>query len=200
MHRIFISGLCLSCALLLSACSPRDVLSRRLAFDLIAGSNSFKSPQQFWLRTGVISNKDYLSTEYLVLQHRGWISATTAPCPPQVEPLPCWDVTLTPSGVETVRSLIPHEVAEAPSFRLPAARRELLAVTGISKQGNVADVDFTWRWIPVNEFGAALYSSDPHFVSSAKFRYYDDGWRVVQSASRSGQPLDEALQNAEPAQ
>jgi hypothetical protein len=85
------------------------------------------------------------------------------------------------------------------SFSLPAARRELVAITGISKQGNVADVDFIWRWQPANEVGSALYSSDLRYHSIAGFRDYDDGWRVVQSASRSGQTLDDALKNAEPA-
>ena len=58
------------------ACSPRDFLTRRLAGDLIAGSENFQSTQQFWLRTGLVSNKDYLSPEYLVLQQRGWIKGT----------------------------------------------------------------------------------------------------------------------------
>ena len=56
------------------ACSPRDFLTRRLATDLIAGSETFKTTQLFWLRTGVISNKDYTSPEYLVLRRHGWIT------------------------------------------------------------------------------------------------------------------------------
>jgi len=27
------------------------------------------------------------------------------------------------------------------------------SITGISKDGNVADVEFTWRWAPQNEVG-----------------------------------------------
>ena len=73
-------------------------------------------------------------------------------------------------------------------------------MTGISKQGNAADVDFLWKWAPVNEVGAALYSSDLHYVSTVGFRDYDDGWRIAHSASRYGQSLDDALKNAEPAQ
>jgi len=184
--------------LLLSSCSPRDFLSRRLAGDLIAGSNAFQTPQQFQLHTGVVSNKDYLSPEYLVLQHHGWISASNKPCPAGLIPPPCWDVLLTPSGVDTVRPLVQPADAAKPSFAIPVARRELLVITGVSKQGNVADVDFTWRWIPSNEVGAALYNSDLHYKSTATFREYDDGWRLMQSAPRSGQTLDDALQNAEP--
>jgi len=100
--------------------------------------------------------------------------------------------------VETVRGLVPAEEADKASFTLPVARRELVGVTGISKQGSAADVDFIWRWIPLNEIGAALYSSDLHYKSTVAFRDYDDGWRVVQSNPHSAQPLDDALKNAEP--
>ena len=53
------SILTLAAALLLTACSPRDYLTRRLATDLISASDAFKTPQQYVLQTGVISNKDY---------------------------------------------------------------------------------------------------------------------------------------------
>jgi hypothetical protein len=199
MRKPYILALILA-SLLQASCSPRDFLTRRLASDLIAGSEVFRTQQQFQLRTGVLANKDYLSPDYLVLQHRGWISATNAPCPPALAPPPCWDVVLTPSGVDTMQSLIAPGDAEKQSFTIPAAKRELVAITGISKQGNAADVEFTWRWIPLNEVGAALYSGEAHYRSTALFRDYDDGWRVVQSTSHAAQPLDEALKNAEPTQ
>ncbi|HUA14825.1 MAG TPA: hypothetical protein VMG31_05975 [Verrucomicrobiae bacterium] len=181
------------------ACSPRDYLTRRLAFDLISASDAFKTPQQYVLQTGVVSNKDYLSPEYLVLEHHGWLSAATAPCPAGLAPPPCWDILLTPSGVDTVRSIVPAEEADKRSFAIPVARRELLSITGISKQGYAADVDFTWRWVPLNEIGAALYSSDLRSASTVSFRDYDDGWRLVAHAPHSGQTLDDSLKNAEPA-
>jgi len=190
---------CLIGLLLLASCSPRDFLTRRLASDLIAASDSFKTPQQFVLQTGIVSNKDYSAPEYLVLQHHGWISATDAPCPSGTVPPPCWDVLLTPSGVDTVRVLAPPEGSGKSSFAFPVARRELVDVTGISKQGIAADVDFTWRWVPLNEIGAALYSSDLHYKSTVAFRQYDDGWRVVQSNPHPAQTLEDALKNAEPA-
>jgi hypothetical protein len=192
--------LCTATLLLLTACSPRDFLTRRLASDLIANSDPFRGQQQFQLRTGVVANKDYLSSDYLALQHHGWISATNAPCPPALAPPPCWDVLLTPSGVDTFQSLIAPGDAEKQSFTIPAAHRELIAVTGIAKQVNAADVEFTWRWIPLNEVGAVFYSSEVHYRSTVSFRSYDDGWRVVQSAPHPAQPLDDALKNAEPAQ
>jgi hypothetical protein len=199
MWKPHIAILCTASLLLLTSCSPRDFLTRRLAADLIANSNTFRAQQQLQLRLGVIANKDYLSPDYLALQHRGWISAANAPCPPALAPPPCWDVTLTPSGVDTFQSLVAPGDEERQFFTIPTARRELVAITGIAKQDNVADVEFTWRWIPFNEVGAIFYSLDAHYHSTISFRRYDDGWRVLQGASHPAQPLDEALKNSDPA-
>jgi hypothetical protein len=54
--------------------------------------------------------------------------------------------------------------------------------------------------VPLNEVGAAFYSGDLQYKSTTSFRNYDDGWRLMDSAVRSGQSLDDALKNAEPAQ
>lgn len=190
---------CLTALLLLTSCSPRDVLSRRLAGDLISASDPFRTPQRYVLKTGVVPNSDYISPEYLVLQHHGWISATSIACPPSQTPPPCWDILLTPLGVDTIHSLVPAPEAEKPSIPLPVARRQFIAVTGISKQGSDADVDFTWHWTPLNEIGAALYSSEVRYQSTVRFRDYDDGWRMIEAARHPPQTLDDALRNAEPA-
>jgi hypothetical protein len=50
----------------------------------------------------------------------------------------------------------------------------------------------------LNEVGAAIYSGGGRYNSTARFRYYDDGWRIVEGVSHPGQPLDDALKNAEP--
>jgi len=197
MRKTTILALYVASTLLLSSRSPRDFLTRRLAADLIASSSTFRAQRQFDLSTGVISNQTYLSPKYLALQHRGWISAVVARCPTAITP-PCWDVTLTPSGVDTFQILLAPADAGKQSFSIPAARRELLAITGIAKQGNVADAEFTWHWLPLNEVGAVMYSGDVHYRSTASFRSYDDGWRVVETSPHSGQPLDEALKNADP--
>jgi len=188
-----------------TACSPKDFLTRRLAADLIAGSDTFKAPQEFAMRTGVVSTKDYSSPEYLVLQHRGWIAASNVPCEPKVPghaagPPVCWDVSLTPLGFEAFRAMLPNNTTPAQSFRVPVAKRNLIEVTGISKAGNFADVEFRWKWVAMNEVGAAL-GSDVVYSSMVQFRQYDDGWRVTQSASgKTNQGLDEALKNTDPAQ
>lgn len=184
--------------LLCTSCSPRDFLTRRLAADLISGSNTFRAPQAFVLHTGIVASKDYPSPEFLVLQRHGWVSAGTAPCPAGLAPPPCWDILLTPSGVDTVRSILPPEETTKPSFTIPAARRQLIAITGISKQDGSADVEFAWRWTPMNEIGAALYSSELRYRSTAAFRDYDDGWRVVETGLPPNQSLDESLKSAEP--
>lgn len=183
--------------ILLTACSQRDFLTHRLASDLISASSEFRTPQRFTLQTGIVSNKDYVSPEYLVLQHHGWISATSTPCTPGLAP-PCWDILLTPSGVDTIRTVVSADESTKPSITIPAARRELVAVASISKRGSVADVEFTWKWIPLNEIGAALYSGDVHYKSIVGFRQYDDGWRVIEGTPRFGQSIDDALKNAEP--
>jgi hypothetical protein len=193
---LLVSFLCLA-----AACSPRDFLTRRLAADLIAASNDFKQPQQFWLRTGIVSNKDYLSPEYLVLQRHGWISGSNAACPANVGPSPCWDVALTPNGVNVFRDLIPRDRVTSQYFSVQAARRELLEVTGISKGDQLAEVDFRWKWVPLNAVGSALYNEGVEYNSTVGFRHYDDGWRLIEgSTPKSYQGMDDALKNAQPAQ
>ena len=190
--------LALSFLIFLTACSPRDYLTRRLGTDLIVASTEFQTQQRYILQTGIVSNKDYPSPEYLVLQHHNWISANPAPCPAGITPPPCWDVILTPAGVETIRTIVSSEEATKSTIPLPAARRELVAVTGIAKEGSASDVEFTWKWVPLNEVGAALYSGDLHYKSVVGFRQYDDGWRMQQGTPRSGQSIEDALKNAEP--
>ena len=200
MRRILPIIPCLACLCLLSSCSPRDFLNRRLAADLIAGSATFRTSQQIQLRTGMLSNTDYLSSNTLALQHHGWISVTKAACPSTLAPPPCWDLTLTPLGVDTFKNLIaPSDVAKQ-IFNIPAARRGLVTVTGIAREGSFADVEFTWHWVALNEVGAVFYPADVTYRSTTSFLRYDDGWRVLSDSSHHGLPLDEALKNAVPMQ
>ena len=189
----------LSCCCSLLACSPRDFLTRRLASELILGSDAFKTTQRFWLRTGPISNKAYLSPEYLVLQRRGWINASNIACPAEVSPAPCWDVNLTPLGVETFKGLMQKNSAESRYFSVPAARRQLMAVSGISRDGTQAEVEFVWKWAPLNEVGVALYGDGVQYTSTVGFRRYDDGWRLIEgNQAQHYLGMDEALKGAEP--
>ena len=181
------------------ACSPRDFLTRRLAADLISGSDAFKAPQVFWLKTGIVSNKDFNSPDSLVLQRQGWIIGTQQKCSPGVEPPPCWDVLLSPHGVDAFRSLISESTHGGTQVPIRVARRELVDVTGISKAGNFADVEFLWHWVAMNEVGSALYDSGVRYRSTVGFRKYDDGWRLQAEALKNNQVLDDALHTAQPA-
>jgi len=185
---------------LLQSCSARDFLTRRLAAELITNSDTFKAPQKFWLRTGTTSNEDYTSPEYLVLQRHGWITAANVPCSPEAKRPSCWDVALTPLGVGVFRELIPSNAIQSQYVSVLAARRELVAISGISKSGSSADLEFSWRWIPLNEVGQALYSEGLRYQSTVTFRLYDDGWRVVEGDIPKSQGLDEALKDSKPAQ
>ncbi|MGA6982143.1 MAG: hypothetical protein WBZ11_11375 [Candidatus Sulfotelmatobacter sp.] len=186
--------------ILLTACTPRDFLTRRLAADLIAGSSTFRAAQELQVHTGIVSNNDYLLPESTAFQHQGWITAIHAVCPQEITPPPCWNLTLTPSGVETIQALIPPNDATKNSFDILAARRELIAVTGISKQGNTAEVEFTWHWNPLNEIGASVYHPDVHYRSMAAFRHFDDGWRISRGTPHPAQSFEDSLKSAEPAQ
>jgi hypothetical protein len=187
--------------LCLAGCSPRQFLTRRLATELISNSDAFRATQRFWLRTGVVSNKDYISPEYLVMQRRGWINGSNTSCPPEISPPPCWDVAMTPAGVEAFRDLIQGNAADSNYFSVPAAKRQLVSVTGISKGDQLAQVDFVWKWTPLNSVGEALYAGDVQYASTVGFRHYDDGWRVIEgNAARPDQSLDDSLKTAQPAQ
>jgi hypothetical protein len=190
----------LSFLFFLPACTPRDFLTRRLAADLIAASTTFRAAQELQVHTGIVSNSDYLAPQSTAFQHHGWITATHAACPPETAPPPCWDLILTPAGVEAMQSLIPPNDATRNTFEILAARRELIAVTGISTQGNTAEVEFTWRWNPLNEVGASVYRDDVRYRSIATFRHFDDGWRISRSTPHPAQSFEDSLKTAEPAQ
>jgi len=196
----YLLPLALALLALLLACSPRDFLTRRLAAELIAGSDTFKATQKFWLRTGTTSNEDYTSPEYMVLQRRGWITAASVPCAPETKLPSCWDVALTPLGVGVFRDLIPSNAVQSQYVSVPVARRELIGITGISKSGASAEVEFSWKWVPLNELGQALYTEGVQYKSTVAFRLYDDGWRVIEGEVPASQELDDALKNSKPLQ
>jgi hypothetical protein len=191
----------LAVCLLTLGCAQRDPLTRTFAASAISASPTFKTPQQFFLHTGVMSNKDYMAPEYLVLQRRGWITGATVPCTADVAPPPCYDVALTPIGVETFRDLIPADAKARQYLPISTARRQLVSVTGVSRADNLADVDFTWHWVPMNEVGAALVATGVTFQSTVGFKLYDDGWRVIEgTATKSNQNMDDAVKDAQPQQ
>lgn len=182
-------------------CSPRDFLTRRLAGDLIAASEEFKAPQLFSLRSGVYSNKEFNSPDIMVMKRRGWIVGTAQKqCPVGIQPPPCWDVVLSPLGVDAIRPLISTAMPSAGTVSLQTAYRQMDSISGISKAGNFADVEFLWHWASLNQVGAALYDSGVHYRSTVGFRKFDDGWKLVDKRLPANQSLENALKNAQPAQ
>ena len=106
-------------------------------------------------------------------------------------------MALTPLGVETFRGLIQGNAGESNYFSVPAARRQLLSVDGISKDESQAEVDFVWKWAPLNDIGVAFYGDGVQYTSTVGFRKYDDGWRVMESTQPKRYPsMDEALKDA----
>ena len=198
IQAVFLSLTVLFLSLAAAGCSPRDFLTRRLAADLISATETFKAPQVFLLRTGIVSNKDINSPDTMVLKRRGWVvSSQQANCPPRVDPPPCWDVNLTPLGVETIRPLISNAAPNNNTIAIQSARRELVGISGISKAGNFADVEFIWHWVSLNQVGAALYDSGVHYRSTVGFRKFDDGWKIVEQSAPANQSLEEALRGAQ---
>jgi hypothetical protein len=179
------------------ACTPRDFLTRRLATDLITHTPGFREPQVYWLNTGVVSNKEFNSPDSMVLQRRGWIIGTQQKCPPGIDPPPCWDVAMSPLGVEVIRPLLASGEERGP-FAIEVARRALEEISGITKDGSKADAEFTWHWVPLNPVGSALYDGGVHYRSTVAFRDYDDGWRVANGSTRGNQTMEDALRNSEP--
>jgi hypothetical protein len=183
---------------LLVACSPRDFLSRRLAADLISSSDELKTPQLFWLKTGVVSNKDFSSPDDMVLKQRGWILGNEQKCPAEVAPPPCWDVLLTPLGIDAIRPLISTALPDNGTIAIQVARREVVGISGISSASNFADVEFIWHWVSLNQVGSALYDSGVRYRSTVAFRKFDDGWRVVEQNMPANRSLEDALRDSQP--
>src|SRR5579863_9223691 len=131
MRKPYIFALSIVALLVLLSCSPRDFLTRRLAADLIATSNTFRATQSFQMTTGIVSNADYLSTEYLALQHHGWISATQSRCPPDVTPPPAgMSRSHPPEWIHFALSSRPAIPTSNPSaYRSPAANSSQLPVS-----------------------------------------------------------------------
>jgi len=108
-------------------------------------------------------------------EEAGWITFAVRSC----GVIACVaNVSLTPKGVtqskgwkEVLRNL----------WRVPISRRDFVEVTGITSQDpNTAVVEFTYRWVPTEdgkEWGAVPSAPE---ASTANFRLYDDGWRLIQ--------------------
>jgi hypothetical protein len=99
--------------------------------------------------------------------------------------------------VDTVRPLIANAAPDNNTIAIQSARRELVGISGISKAGNFADVEFIWHWVALNQVGAALYDSGVHYRSTVGFRKFDDGWKIIEQTAPANQSLEDALRSAQ---
>ena len=82
---------------------------------------------------------------------------------------------LTDAGREATRTQ--GWISEGPDWRIPVAKRSLVAVTGITQPGeNAAYVEFTWKWAA---FNPVLSGDEPIQAGHATFTLFDDGWRLT---------------------
>jgi len=87
----------------------------------------------FWLRTGIVSNKEFSSPDSLVLQRRGWIiGSEQKKCPAGMDPPPCW-MYAHPLGVDTVKPLIGGSLPDNGPIAIEVAHRELAAITASAR-------------------------------------------------------------------
>ena len=180
------------------ACSPRDFLTRRLATDLIAGSDSFKTHPAILAANG----RD--------LQQRLHFARIRDLAPARLDhgqrrclsSRNCCSAVLG-HGDHSAGSGRPARLGFRDrsqfSIHQRASGTERTAGGHGHSQGRKswADVDFLWRWAAVNEVGAALYARNYRVQLHVGFVHYDDGWRVIEGGGLKGsQSLSEALKNA----
>jgi len=131
-----------------------------------------------------LRSQGFIEFRYTSQKRVGWVSMLGTHY--------CWDhnvhLTLTEKGMSESRGWR----QDGNTWYIPQANREFIEVTGITKpqgrpvaMGEMAEVEYTWKWVPT-EFGEALQRSVPEYqIDSAKiheglarFQLYDDGWRL----------------------
>ncbi len=206
---LWISLLVVSCAMMLNCSSISQELTRSRAASLIKASKVIEKKELrgvFYTRganydTPEANPKDLRN----FLIKLGYVEL--------VDPKPIYGNTtlfkdayaLTSKGASVARDW--QELAWTTAFSGKVLDRkyspllfvgELVEITGIQSQGNVAQVDITWRWIPTPltaEIEKAGFKIDPDQVGltsygsiryhpgvqkgSVAFRKYDDGWRLA---------------------
>jgi hypothetical protein len=98
-------------------------------------------------------------------------------------PLFSCDLTLTEQGQRESSQWKKVRQPWGVEWEIPIASREFMAITGLTggeQEGSPVQADFNWRWT-YNNIGNRLGTSDQQsHSSSALFRRYDDGWRLVE--------------------
>ena len=165
-HRVAV----LTLAAITGACSDRTLTSDDAA-SVIRDLEQFKHQAHFTIQTGVPLRSVFrcltqAEAERMPLSRflveRGWVRfemrhttlgiRKNASCPAMA-------LTATGQAASAQWTRARSAAAEAATWAVPVAQRELVSVTGLSNgpDGSV-EVEFDWRWIP-NETGLALRTS-----------------------------------------
>lgn len=178
------------------ACSD-GTLSRDRAASLITSVEGFSREARFTIQTGAPLQSAFKCLSQAEVERspvnqfmvqRGWVRfgareanvgfGTKATCPA---------LELTPEGQAASAQWTGGRAAsgQGTAWAVPIARRELVAVTGLTTgQNESTQVEFDWKWTS-NETGAALRKSVPKANAffdqvrkgRASCRRWDDGWR-----------------------
>ena len=152
--------------------SKASELSRAKASELIRNSPVFNELKTEFLMTGVFAGVPG-SRVYPALESKGLIhiERTGSWCP----------IALTERGKtesKNWRRTGPGNRG-GDNWAIPAAKRELLEVTGVSQQPpNRAEVEFTWRWTSIGEIFELEEGEAGTHRGSVTCQLYDDGWRI----------------------
>ncbi len=166
-------------------------MARGVAAEKISASFDFRASKLAVIHLGNLQKWDRspeTQNEYAALEKAGFITTRKGRSG--------WHVDVTPAGekaFQAVDATRDHE-KDGDYFAIPLATREMVRVTGISINGNLAQVDFDWKW-KMNSLGllfatadysvelreretgnTAIYSGDE--FNTAIFKKWDDGWRL----------------------
>jgi hypothetical protein len=182
--------------LILTSCSSKEITRERAA-DLIRNNENFKEAEGEKLLTGNFCY-DWRNLRdaynYTPLESSGLLRVNDlgdGGCGSMW--LKRYNVELTSRGVAKASSWTTSDdkgwatdAQNATTYFIPTANKELVEVTGITKEseGNLAEAEFTWKWAPTDE--AETFGKTPTTEiqqGRAALQLYDDGWRVVDCCS-----------------
>jgi hypothetical protein len=126
--------------------------------------------------------RQYRSLEEAGLATQFGGKATSAQCgTPYPESLRVIGITLTPKGIA---EHWPEHQERGGGWDLVTARRELVEVTAIVSESDLARAEFTWRLVPTVAGEALGQKSLQQQRASATFRRQDGAWRLLRIDAR----------------
>jgi hypothetical protein len=178
------------------ACSSKEI-SRERAADLIRSNNEFKRPDGVKLLTGKFCydwrNLRDVYTSYAPLESADLLKVSDLGAGCGSMWLKRYNVELTSSGMARAKSWTTSDdkgwatdAQGSTTYFIPTASKELVEVTGITKdpEGGQAQAEFTWKWAPTED--ASRFGKVPSAELKkglASLQLYDDGWRIVNCCS-----------------